>query len=410
MTTPQPENPSEAPSWVERHPAIALTVVLVAVLGTLDVAAGVVFRLAAGYPYFIRPERIAWAHYVEREQLYRVPNDLYDHDLAPLKSVEDVTWGPVSYRLQTNSLGFKDSSTRTVPLDVDGPRVLFIGDSFTEGVGYSYDETFVGLIDSALARDGVDVLNAAAVSYSPSIYARKVEYLLEDVGLELDEVIVFIDISDAQDEAQGYRRLSDGRVVARSASRAFGPPAPVAPREPGLFGSIKAAMRENTIVLASILQLKARIASTGDAGGNYPVNNERSMWTIDSTAYEEYGREGVALMEASMTRLHELLVRHDADLTVAVYPWPDQVAARDLDSRQVRIWRRWSEARGVRFVNLFPAFIAGEANADPLTTLRRYYISGDFHWNRAGHRLVARTFLQQYTPPVHAEPAGAADR
>jgi hypothetical protein len=44
-----------------------------------------------------------------------------------------------------------------------------------------------------------------------------------------------------------------------------------------------------------------------------------------------------------------------------------------------------------------------------MVTLRRYYINGDYHWNEAGHRLVARTFLQQYTPPVHAEPAGTAD-
>lgn len=409
MTTPDTEAPPEGPSWIERHPGVALTFVLVAVMVTLDIAAGVGFRLVAGYSYFIRPQRIGWTEYLERERLYRVHNPLYDHDLAPLTSVDNVTWGPLVYRVDTNSLGFKDSRPRTVSLEADRPRVLLIGDSFTEGVGYSYAQTFAGLLDSTLARQGVEVLNAGVASYAPSIYARKIEYLLDDLGLEVDEVVVFIDISDAQDEAGVYRRLADGRIVTQSEFTGFGLPAPEPAREPGAFGSLKAALRENTIVLATILQAKDRIAAQAGESDSFPVNNDRSLWTIDSTVYEDYGREGVARMEESMTRLHELLGRHEVALTVAVYPWPDQVAAADLDSRQVQIWQRWSEERGVRFVNLFPAFIAGEANADPMVTLRRYYINGDYHWNEAGHRLVARTFLQQYTPPVHAEPTRAAD-
>src|SRR5688572_4103522 len=154
---------SPTPTWIERHPGVALVVVLLVILVALDFAAGVGFRLAAGYPYFIRPARLGWAEYLEREKLYRVSSSLYDHDLAPMASVDGVTWGPLSYDLRTNSLGFKDATNRTVPLQSDGPRVLFIGDSFTEGVGFAYEQTFVGIIDSVLGRSGVDVLNAAVI-------------------------------------------------------------------------------------------------------------------------------------------------------------------------------------------------------------------------------------------------------
>jgi hypothetical protein len=44
----------------------------------------------------------------------------------------------------TNSLGFKDAMPRNVPLHSKRKRVLFLGDSFTEGLGTSYNETFVG--------------------------------------------------------------------------------------------------------------------------------------------------------------------------------------------------------------------------------------------------------------------------
>ncbi len=406
MSTDTTEATADGPSWVERHPGLSLALLLLGLLALLDVVAGVGFRLAAGYPYFIRPQRIGWAHYLEREQLYRVSNALYDHDLAPLKSVDGVTWGPLVYGVRTNSLGFKDATNRTVSLEAPGPRVLFIGDSFTEGVGFAYEDTFVGLVDSAFAGRGIDVLNAAVVSYSPSIYARKVEYLLDEVGLDVDEVVVFLDISDAQDEAQVYRRLEDGRVVTRDQFGGFASQPPVAARDPGAVGTLKALLRENTIVLATILQLKDRLGA-GVVDDNFPLNNERSLWTVDSTAYADYGREGVALMERAMSRLNDTLRRHDVALTVAVYPWPDQVAASDLDSRQVRVWRDWSAAHDAHFVNLFPAFIDANPDTEPIETLRRYYVPGDYHWNAAGHRLVASAFLSQYSPPDNGAAAGA---
>ena len=90
-------------------------------------------------------------------------------------------------------------------------RILFIGDSFTEGVSLKYEDTFVGLIDSALKKEKIDVLNAARASYSTIIYWRKIKYLIEDIGLKFDEVVVFIDISDAQDE--GFYDLSKDNIV-----------------------------------------------------------------------------------------------------------------------------------------------------------------------------------------------------
>ena len=104
----------------------------------------------------------------------------------------------MSWHLPTNSLGFKDSSMRQVPLKVDKKRILFIGDSFTEGVLVPYELTFIGQI--ATYRPDIDILNAGVTSYSPLIYYLKVDYLLNKVGLKFDELFVFIDISDIQDE------------------------------------------------------------------------------------------------------------------------------------------------------------------------------------------------------------------
>ena len=76
-----------------------------------------------------------------------------------------------------------------------------MGDSFVEGLGLDYDETFVGLVDSML-REGeraIETLNAGVVSYSPKLYYLKLKGLV-DSGLKIDQAIVFVDISDIQDE------------------------------------------------------------------------------------------------------------------------------------------------------------------------------------------------------------------
>ena len=104
----------------------------------------------------------------------------------------------------TNSLGFKDKSNREIKLIPNNHRVVFIGDSITEGIGYEFENTFVGLISNILEQKEIEVLNASRVSYSPIIYWRKVKYLIENIGLDFDELIVLIDISDISDEAEVY--------------------------------------------------------------------------------------------------------------------------------------------------------------------------------------------------------------
>src|SRR5579871_2875421 len=97
----------------------------------------------------------------EQARLARVYDPVFDHGLAPKFDGYDV-WGEARYRLITNSLGFKDSSTRDVPLKASGRRILIIGDSFAEGIGLPFDRTFAGLLQAAgqARADKVEFLDA----------------------------------------------------------------------------------------------------------------------------------------------------------------------------------------------------------------------------------------------------------
>jgi hypothetical protein len=349
------------------------------------------------------------------EREYRVQSEIYDHDLA--KSFDGTGWwGPLRYRMRTNSLGFKDATTRTVPLAPDRRRVLLIGDSFTEGLGFEYRNTYAGLIATQLDAGGEEVLNAAVTSYSPAIYHSKVRYLLEDVGLKFSELVVFIDISDIEDEARLYDLCPDGRVTrvidaqrrgsgcGEHAGSAAGaeqiPTADSSRRVPqasqGRMVALRQSLRTHSILIRVMYLVKDRLRGqyTPSEPSAYPKgNSRRASWTFSDADLQEYGRAGLELADRHMDMLAALLREHDIPLTIAVYPWPDQVRSDRADSLQVVHWRTWADRSGARFIDLFKPFFR---DADREATIRAYYIRGDVHFNSAGHRQIANSFLETY--------------
>ncbi len=59
-----------------------------------------------------------------------------------------------------------------------------------------------------------------------------------------------------------------------------------------------------------------------------------------------------------MRALADLLAARNIPLTIVVYPWAQQLAQGDRDSRQVALWREFCAGRCKAFINLFPVFFA----------------------------------------------------
>lgn len=318
---------------------------------------------------------------------YRIPDPWYHHGFQPGVS-SFAKWGETVYPIHINSLGFIDKSARKVPLTSGRHRVLIIGDSFTEGRGIFYTETFPGIIESTLEPKGVEVFNAAVSSYSPKLYYLKVKYLLEQAKFRFDELVVFIDISDIQDEIL-YEKYE---------------PAPI-PVRIMFFYKDRKYLERNSVIYFSLRNLMLNKNSGIEFDRNiFPQLNdsykyfsspqfmkERSQWTLNREIYEKVGKKGLALAEMNMDKLYRLCRQNNIRLSIAVYPWPLQIARRDINSIQEKFWRKFCEQRGLNFIDLFPLFINRE---DPNEIYMRYFIFGDDHWNREGHKLVAGKVLE----------------
>jgi hypothetical protein len=295
-------------------------------------------------------------------------------------------FGEYRYRFYTNSLGFRDAAVRQVPLKSDTRRVLLMGDSFTEGMGVDFEDSFAGLLYRAgtAGSQPVEFLDAGVASYSPVIYYQKIKYLLE-TGLKFDEVVVFSDLSDVQDEATTYFCIDDDPVYWKYC----GLPTPeFTGVTRSWFGRHFDLMdRLHVMVQAEVQRFLYRRRGLVRP----PEIDQRSGWTIpgyvSADLYQPLGIEGgIARSRANMQKLVDLLRARGIPLTIVVYPWPLQLEQNDRASRQTAIWRDFCHASCKDFIDVFPAFFAEKDAHDDW--YRRLFIFGDVHFSTAGNRLM----------------------
>lgn len=330
-------------------------------------------------------------------QSARKQDPVYDHTLAPRYDGVD-SWGEARYRLITNSLGFKDAAPREVAAKANTRRILLIGDSYTEGVGLEFQDTFAGMLHRAgQGRSAkVEFLNAGVVSYSPTIYFAKIKHLLE-TGLEFSEVVVLPDLSDIQDEAWFYYcidEIAEYRVRCSS----------TAPPDNIWFRSRTPNYWQTHFVLTDRLRLLIKRQFqvwSGKQKQTALAPSSRSGWVVPGydlgKDYAPLGLDGA--IERSlrhMQALADLLAARNIPLTIAVYPWPMQVAIGDRDSRHVRLWREFCQRRCKAFIDLYPeVFAAKDARAD---WYEHYFIVGDTHYSAEGNRLLFRGLEKHLLP------------
>lgn len=330
----------------------------------------------------------------EQARAARVYDPIYDHGLAPKFDGYDI-WGEARYRLITNSLGFKDASTRDVPLQSPARRILLIGDSFAEGIGLPFESTFAGLLEQAgqSRPDRVEFLDAGVASYSPSIYYKKIKHLL-DLGLKFDEVVLLSDSSDVEDEASSYFCIDDDPKYGKFCTTPSGAlPGPAIKRDFFIDHFVVTNRLRVTIKRWILTKLgNKRHAIEGD--------HNRIGWTAanpDPAKYRPLGVEGgVARSLENMGKLSDLLAGRGIPLTIVVYPWAQQIAQGDRDSKQVQLWRNFCPTRCKAFIDLFPAFFAA-ADRDK-DWYEHLYILGDDHFSAAGNRMLYEELTKQILP------------
>ncbi|NDC77106.1 MAG: SGNH/GDSL hydrolase family protein [Chitinophagia bacterium] len=353
--------------------AINLLVLLI-----LDVVLGMVYSAS------LKPDPKR-AMIESTEKAFRTWDSAFHHGLRP--NFDGRAYWDGFYRMTTDNLAFKNRPGKRTELTKHGPRTVWLGDSFTEGVGIEYDQTFVGLFDKAYPER--EMVNLGVVSYSPKLYKQKLRYFHRR-GLEYDDLILCLDISDIQDELVygGREQLVDTR------------------KRP-LYKTIQWLRSHSLIFRALQWVASKRDTYKRIVGREFKSSEERDKWTDNDKVFEEWGRMGLESATANMDTVVTMQRSLGRRMALVVYPWPNHIRNSSFRNRQTEHWSAFCARHGIAFVNLFDAFERECRRIGNEKVLSEYFIEKDVHWTKAGHAFIYRSLdsaLRQNLPGTDGRP------
>lgn len=307
----------------------------------------------------------------------RVPNRVYHHDLK----INFQSYGIINEKVFTNSLGFRDFSSRVVDINSNN-KVLLIGDSFTYGLFNNYEDSYAGLITKYYANKNIEVLNASSVSYSPIIYYKKIEYLINNIKLNINEVFLFIDISDVYDDLYRYELNIDDNVVDKDlATNNL--------IKNKKLEKIKNFISSNFTFSFYFLDFFNDIISPEEVSKQFwTINHRNSRWNWNEKYLNE-AKEGLRLNGYYLDKIKKLLDEKSINLKIIIYPWPSDLFYRKQKTQHELYWENWSKKNNVKIYNFIQDFdyIKEFEDKKKLEIIKKLYHKNDMHFNKYGSSL-----------------------
>lgn len=310
-----------------------------------------------------------------------INHNIYDHDLKK-NFKESLEWVPgKNYMFCTDQNSFRNFCDKT-NFKIKEFDIAFIGDSFTEGVGLEYKNTFVGKISNYLSD--YSIANLGVVSYSPSIYFAKLAHLLDN-GYKFDRVVIYFDISDVYDDNRKYRLIDN--IVTRKKSL--------------LLSKIQKTLKSSFPLLSYSLKKIKNDTIPKIFKEKKMINkcdyidycHEKSSWTFNDNYFsEEQINKSLKLMD----KIYNLLKKNNIKMSVGIYPWPGQIIHDSKNSKIVKLMEKFCLSRCEFFFNNFPTFFYELENMTKRSLISKYYFENDVHFNVKGNTKVFKNFINNF--------------
>ncbi len=308
---------------------------------------------------------------------HTIGHSVFDHNLKK-NFKANLEWAPgKTYLFCSDNNSFR-TFCNNMASDSKDFDIGFIGDSFTEGVGLDYKDTFVGKISKHF--DKLKIANLAVVSYSPSIYYTKLNYLIDN-GYKFDRVIIFFDISDIYDDNKKYK-FKDNKIIRKKSK---------------LLSNIQKSLKSAFPFLAySIKDLKDNFFKKKKVLNQcdyLDYCHEKSSWTFNG---QYFGSSEITKSFEFMEMTYELLMKNNIKMSVGIYPWPAQIMHDNQDSKIVKLMSDFCQKRCEFFFNNFKDFFKETKDIDKKEIISKYYIDGDVHFNSLGNEVLYQNFLKNF--------------
>ena len=108
---------------------------------------------------------------------YSLKSERFHHKIAPNINVYEY-WGDNKYKVKTNVYSMRILNERSSKIEENKNNIGFMGDSFVYGSGINYDDHFINKLSNKFKN--FNMLNLWFVSYSPSIYFKRIQYYVDE--------------------------------------------------------------------------------------------------------------------------------------------------------------------------------------------------------------------------------------
>jgi hypothetical protein len=332
-------------------------------------------------------------------------NDVYDYSFISNLNVND-RYGNKKFTLCTDSNSFRVSCN--YPYDVafkeNNYDLIIIGDSFAEGIGLDFSNTFVGKLQ--IKYPHLKIGNAGVRGYSTKNYLNKFKYLINK-NYKIKRLIVFIDISDTEDKKDSLKiklknNTSQKNLIKKKQKD------DVDNLYNKLRDFIKKELKYSYLFYLHTRKLYEKKISINDQEfiktlkkniPAYNYNYTRASWTYDvnnSLNSKDLKRE----LTSDLNELFILCKNNNILCSIAVFPWPNQILYDLKNSTHVKFWSNFCVNKCEKFINYFPVFFEEINNKSPIKIIVKNYIYKDVHFNEYGHtklfNLLNSTFNKEF--------------
>lgn len=277
--------------------------------------------------------------------------DIHEHHKRRPNLSEKFSWGTgINFDYYTNNLGWRDIETRSIKKN-NRNRIIFLGDSFVEGVGYNFEHTIPGnfqkLLDIGLSNH--QILNAGTSSHSPILSYQRIKKFI-DSEYDVDTLIYFPDYSDVQDEVLYSftfpKNNNDSLITAKGLK--FFLPFRFLLNNSSIFREIVS----NNYIINWYIKIKLFLInlSISDANASNQIissleliNNSNNLnltelrwfWPYSESSLNGWAKDGLKLMNENINKLHELCKKNKINFYVVLYPHPLHLAEKNSNFADV---------------------------------------------------------------------------
>jgi len=319
------------------------------------------------------------------EKKFRIKNDIFSHTLS--KNYQGISYfGNKSGKLCTDENGFKSKCGKNI--SNNNYDYVFIGDSFTEGVGLSHEKTFVGIFEDSSKKK---IANLGVSSYSPIIYFHKIRYFLEK-DINMKHVIVFLDLSDIQNEM--FREECNGKVCNKNqkSKKDF--------KSDILTFKFKNFLKNDfKFTLLTMQYLKREFCKNiliSRCSYVYDKNFERSNWIHEfeknisiNGKYNDSFNQTIFYLD----QIQQILEQKEIDFSLAIYPWPGNIFYNKNTAAYQNYFQKYCKIKCKYFFNYFDDFEILVKNNGKNKVIKDYFFYGDMHFNEKGNYVIAKKLI-----------------